>query len=190
MTKETMRAEVATRVKNLSATYCREADAAICRCVTQSEPYRKAKTVFCYVGRKQEIDTMALLRAVLRDGKALAVPLCLAEKGRMEARRIAGLGDLVSGRYGILAPKLSCPVIAPEEIDLAIVPCCTGNATGQRLGYGGGYYDRYLLKTKCPTMLLCRHQLERSDIPVEPHDVRLDYFVTERGVVICKTEDE
>ena len=133
---------------------------------------------------------MALLRAVLRDGKALAVPLCLAEKGRMEARRIAGLGDLVSGRYGILAPKLSCPVIAPEEIDLAIVPCCTGNATGQRLGYGGGYYDRYLLKTKCPTMLLCRHQLERSDIPVEPHDVRLDYFVTERGVVICKTEDE
>ena len=90
----------------------------------------------------------------------------------------------------VVGGLVSCPVIAPEEIDLAIVPCCTGNATGQRLGYGGGYYDRYLLKTKCPTMLLCRHQLERSDIPVEPHDVRLDYFVTERGVVICKTEDE
>ena len=67
-----------------------------------------------------------------------------------------------------------------------IVPCCTGNARGERLGYGGGYYDRYLAKAKCPTMLLCRHQLERDDIPMEPHDVTLDYFVTERGVVDCK----
>ena len=77
MTKQTMRAEVAARVKNLSPTYCREADAAICRCVTQSQPYQQAKTVFCYVGREREIDTMALLRAILRDGKVLAVPLCL-----------------------------------------------------------------------------------------------------------------
>ena len=189
MTKQTMRAEVAARVKNLSPTYCREADAAICRCVTQSQPYQQAKTVFCYVGTEREIDTMALLRAILRDGKVLAVPLCLPEKGRMEARRITGLGDLVSGRFGILAPKLECPKIAPEELELAIVPCCTGNATGQRLGYGGGYYDRYLPQTKCPTMLLCRHQLERSDIPVDGHDVQLDYCVTERGVVHCKVEE-
>ena len=186
MTKQTIRAEVSARVKNLSPTYCREADAAICRWVIQSAQYQKAKTVFCYVGTEREIDTMALLRAALRDGKTLAVPLCLPEKGYMEARRIEGLGDLVSGRYGILAPKLNCPVVAPEAIDLAIVPCCTGNAKGQRLGYGGGYYDRYLPRTGCPTMLLCRHQLEREDLPVDEHDVMVDYFVTERGVVNCR----
>lgn len=186
MTKQTMRAEMAARVKNLSPTYCREADAAICRCVVQSQPYQQANVVFCYVGTEREIDTMALLRAVLRDGKTLAVPLCLPEKGLMEARKIAGLGDLVSGRYGILAPRLNCPAVAPEEIDLAVIPCCTGNAGGQRLGYGGGYYDRYLPRTNCPSMLLCRHQLERGDIPVEPHDIQMDYFVTERGVVSCK----
>lgn len=189
MTKQTMRAEVAARLKNLSPTYCREADAAICRCVTQSQPYRQARTVFCYVGTEREIDTMPLLRAILRDGKALAVPLCLPERGRMEARRITGLGDLVSGRFGILAPKLDCPKIAPEELELAIVPCCTGSAAGRRLGYGGGYYDRYLPQTQCPAMLLCRHQLERNDIPVESHDVQLDYFVTERGIVSCKVEE-
>ena len=76
--------------------------------------------------------------------------------------------------------------VPPEDLDLAIVPCCTGNARGQRLGYGGGYYDRYLPGTRCPTMLLCRHQLEREDIPLEPHDVRMDYFVTERGLTDCK----
>ncbi len=186
MTKQTIRAETAARVKNLSPVYCREADEAICRRVLQSEPYQKANTVFCYVGTEREIDTMALLRAALRDGKRLAVPLCLPEKGRMEARQIAGLGDLVSGRYGILAPRLDCPVVAPEELELVIVPCCTGNARGQRLGYGGGYYDRYLPETRCPAMLLCRHQLEREDIPTEEHDVQLDYFVTERGVVKCR----
>ena len=119
------------------------------------------------------------------EDQTLAVPLCLPEKGMMEARRIEGLGDLVSGRYGILAPRLDCPVVAPESFDLAVVPCCTGNARGQRLGYGGGYYDRYLPRTSCPTMLLCRHQLEREDIPAEEHDILMDYFVTERGIVEC-----
>lgn len=190
MTKQTVRAEVAARTKNLSPVYCREADQAICRWVTQSRLYREAQTVFCYVGMEREIDTTALLRAVLRDGKRLAVPLCLPEKGLMEAREIRGLGDLVSGRFGILAPKLDCPAVEPEALDLAIVPCCTGNARGQRLGYGGGYYDRYLPRTKCPTILLCRHQLERGDIPVEEHDVQMDYFVSERGIVSCQTADE
>jgi len=185
MTKQTIRAEMAARVKNLSPVYCREADEAICRWVIGSAQYQGAKTVFCYIGTEREINTMPLLRAALRDGKTLAVPLCMPEKGVMEARRIESLGDLVSGRYGILAPRLNCPVVDPESLDLVIVPCCTGNAGGQRLGYGGGYYDRYLPRTKCPAMLLCRHQLEREDLPVEEHDVTVDYLVTERGITSC-----
>ena len=189
MTKQTLRADVAARVKNLSPIYCREADEAICRCVIQSDAYEKAQTIFCYVGTEREIDTMRLIHIMMRDGKNIAVPLCV-RKGVMEARRIVGMGGLVSGRYGILEPRLECPVVPPEELDLVIVPCCTGNARGQRLGYGGGYYDRFLPQTKCPTMLLCRHQLEREDIPVEPHDVQMDYFVTERGIVDCKAEQK
>ena len=185
MTKQTLRADIATRVKNLSPIYCKEADDAICRWVVQSDIYEKAQTIFCYVGTEREIDTMRLIHIMMRDGKKLAVPLCV-EKGVMEARRIEGMGDLVSGRYGILEPRLECPVVPPEELDLVIVPCCTGNARGERLGYGGGYYDRYLAKAKCPTMLLCRHQLERDDIPMQPHDVRMDYLITERGMVECK----
>ena len=187
MTKQTLRADVAARVKNLSPTYCREADEAICRWVIQSEAYEKAQTIFCYVGTEREIDTMRLIHIMMRDGKSVAVPLCV-KKGVMEARRIEGMGDLVSGRYDILAPRLVCPVVEPEELDLVIVPCCTGNANGERLGYGGGYYDRYLAKVKCPTMLLCRHQLERADIPLEPHDILMDYLVTERGIVSCRSK--
>ena len=187
MTKEAIRAEMAGRVKNLSPVYCREADAAICRGVLQSEAYRQAKVLLCYVGSEREINTSALLHAALRDGKILALPLCV-EKGVMEARQIAGLGDLVSGKYGILAPKLTCPVVEPEALELVVVPCAAGNERGERLGYGGGYYDRYLPRVSCPTMLLCRRHLLTDEIPLEEHDLRMDYLVTEWGVVSCKGE--
>lgn len=185
MEKSELRAQIAQQVKNLSPVYCREADAAICRWVLHSEAYREARTIFCYVGNAREIDTSEILRTALRDGKVLAAPLC-TEKGIMEARQIQGLGDLVSGKYGILAPKLHCPLVEPEDFDLCIIPCSTGNAKGQRLGYGGGYYDRYLPKTDCPTMLLCRGRLVHEDIPVESHDTIMTYFVTEDGVVECE----
>ena len=96
------------------------------------------------------------------------------------------MGDLVSGKFGILAPKLQCPLVPPEEIDLALVPCCTGNAGGQRLGYGGGYYDRFLPRTGCPALLLCRGQMVREDLPMDGHDVVMDYLVTEKGITACR----
>ena len=105
MTKKELRAKVAEAVKNLSEDYCHEADAAICRHVINSPMYRKARTIFCYVGNAREIDTFPLLRAALADGKIVATPLCTG-KGIMEARQIQGLGDLVSGKFDILAPKL------------------------------------------------------------------------------------
>ena len=186
MTKQELRKLIAGRVKNLSPVYCREADEAICRCLLQSQLYQKARTVLCYVGTNAEINTMPLLHAALRDGKILALPLCSQEKGIMEARQIMGLGDLVSGRYGILAPKLQCPLVEPGDIDLAVVPCATGNAKGRRLGYGGGYYDRYLPRTRCPAVLLCRTHIMREDIPMEDHDVVMDYLITEKGITACK----
>lgn len=185
MTKAELRAVIAEKIKNLSPTYCREADRAICAQVIQSPLYESAHTIFCYVGTSREIDTMPLLHAALRDRKVLALPYCRS-LGVMEARRISGLSDLVTGRYNILAPKLQCPVVEPEELDLAIVPCCTANGRGQRLGYGGGFYDRYLTKVKCPTVLLCRRHIICEDIPVEAHDLTMDYLVTERGMEDCR----
>ncbi len=185
MTKAELRAAIADRVKNLSPVYCREADAAICAHVLRSPLYESARTIFCYVGTSREIDTMPLLHAALRDGKALALPYCQS-LGVMEARRINDLSDLVTGRYNILAPKLQCPLVEPEDLDLAIVPCCTANSRGQRLGYGGGFYDRYLTRVKCPTVVLCRRHIVCEDIPVEDYDQIMDYLVTERGIADCR----
>ena len=183
MTKSELRKTIAAAVKNLSPTYCREADAAICRLVTNSPAYQKARTIFCYVGSDREIDTTALLRAAFQDGKILAVPLCTTP-GVMEARQVQGFSDLVSGKYGILAPKLHCPLVEPQDFDLAIVPCCTGNAKGQRLGYGGGYYDRFLAKASAAgTAVLCAECRLADALPREPFDLPCHYIITERQVL-------
>ena len=184
MTKQELRAVIAAEVKSLDTEYCKRADAAICRAVQDSELYQNARTVFCYIGTDREIDTKDLLTAALADGKRLALPLCVG-KGIMEARQIRSLDDLVNGKYDIPAPAADCPIIEAEEFDLVIVPCSTGNEKGQRLGYGGGFYDRYLGKTRCPKVLLCRKQLVKEDIPVEEHDLRMDFLATEDGMVTC-----
>ena len=185
MTKQELRKQIAAEVKALSSDYCARADAAICAAVRGSDLYKKAQTIFCYIGTEREIDTKALLLAALADGKRLALPLCVG-KGIMEAREIRSLDDLVNGKFDIPAPAESCPLVAPEKFDLVIVPCSTGNDKGQRLGYGGGFYDRYLGRTVGPKMLLCRKALVKDDIPVEEHDLIMDYLVTEDGLHDCK----
>ncbi len=182
--KLTLRKEIADAVRALSPDYCRAADDKICRHVAASAPFQKARTVLCYVGTQREIDTRSLLETILHAGKTLAVPLCI-KKGVMEARAVRSIDELCPGSFGILEPEPSAVFVSPESIDLAIVPCCTGNERGERLGYGGGYYDRYLLQTHCPTMLLCRDAIRREAIPVEAHDLRMEYFVSERGCIHC-----
>ena len=73
-----------------------------------------------------------------------------------------------------------------EALDLALVPCSTGSRSGRRLGYGGGYYDRFLPRTTCPKALLCRGRLVREDIPTEDHDQLMDFLVTEEGLTSCR----
>ena len=117
MTKKELRAVIAAEVAALDSVYCEKADAAICAAVWESDLYKNARTMFCYIGTDREIDTKALLLRALADGKRLALPLCVG-KGIMEAREIHSLNDLVSGKFGIPAPGEHCPIIEPEEFDL------------------------------------------------------------------------
>ena len=170
---------------SLPIEYRTAADARICRFVLDSGLFSTAQTILCYAGTNREIDTMPLLQGTLSAGKRLCLPLCTGS-GVMEARCITSLSQLSVGRYGILAPEPSGVRVLPEELDLVIVPCCTGNGKGQRLGYGGGYYDRYLPQTHCPTLRLCRSRLLTDPIPMDAHDVLMDYLVTEYGMTACE----
>ena len=173
--KKALRQEIKAAAVALDEGYTKEADLEIFSHVAGLSEYEQAGALFCFLGTSGEIED------ALRKGKRVGVPKCTA-RGIMEVREIRSLGDLEAGKYGILEPGAEAPVIQPEEINLAIVPCMSCSHDGRRLGYGGGYYDRYLVRTRAVKAVICRERIMRADIPVEPHDQLMDMVISEHGV--------
>lgn len=173
--------------QNMPAAGAAQADGRIRQNVLALPALQKAQTIFCYVGRGAEIDTAPLLQSLLDMGKQVAVPLCGAN-GQMGAHVITGLSQLQAGSYGILEPPEHAPQLAPQEIDLALVPCLSCSIQGWRLGQGAGYYDRYLSQTtqNCYKVALCREACLQNSVPHCEHDIQMNCLVTESAVyVVC-----
>lgn len=178
--KQALRETMKRRVSKLSGRYLSESSRAIQMHLFAMTEYQAANTVFCFVSTGQEIDTLPILTHVLETGKTLCVPRCTGET--MELRQITSLQQLHPGMYGIPEPDADAPLISTDDVDFAILPCVTCNHAGQRLGHGGGYYDRFLSKYRGGTVLLCREQLIREEIPVEPSDYPVPWVLTEVGL--------
>ena len=178
--KKILRRTIRQLERELSPDYRMESDRRIAALLLSLEAYRTAGTVCCFVGTAREIDTRPILRDALDAGKRLCVPRCGAP-GEMAMREIAALDQLSPGTMGILEPPENAPVILPEEIDFAVLPCLSCDIRGNRLGHGGGYYDRFLRAYHGAAVLLCRERLLQPAIPVESHDIAVPRVLTERG---------
>ncbi|MEG1569315.1 MAG: 5-formyltetrahydrofolate cyclo-ligase [Oscillospiraceae bacterium] len=141
--------------------------------ICQTARYKSAQTIFVFVGVGHEPCTLPFIEQALAEGKTLCVPLC-EETGIMTARKILAVNELAKGKFGIQEPPKAAAIIKAEDIDLTILPCLAADKHGNRLGYGGGYYDRFLANTACYKIILCRKELLQSSIPTERFDVRAD----------------
>ena len=168
--------------RTLSSDEKRFIDCKISDNLLKSDLYRDAACIFCYVSTSDEIGTAAILEQALTDGKTLCVPLC-GKDGSMTARKITALSELRTGHYGILEPSDTAPEIAPENIDLILAPALSCDRKGYRLGYGGGYYDRFLSRTNAVCAALCASQRMSAALPHEAFDRRCHYIITEREVL-------
>ncbi|MGM9638956.1 MAG: 5-formyltetrahydrofolate cyclo-ligase [Butyricicoccaceae bacterium] len=176
--KAALRRQIRAERRALEPEMRRAWDASIQAQVLALPAYRQARTVFCFIACGGEPETRGILRDVLAAGKRLAVPRCLSD-GIMEAVCIDGPGGLAPGMYGIPAPREDLPAISFDEIDFALVPALAYTAAGDRLGQGGGYYDRFMEKTKAFTCGVCYRRFLLDSVPVEPFDRRV-------GLVICE----
>jgi 5-formyltetrahydrofolate cyclo-ligase len=156
----------------------READDRIFQGVTSLLEYNSAETVFFYVSVTDEPDTIALIEDAHKRGKRVCVPRC-ASGGTMHAYAIRGADDLQRGKYDIPEPKDACPLVPPSEIGLIIVPCVCCSRDGYRLGYGGGFYDRWLEQRTAPAAVLCFEEMLVPAVPREQHDQRADILVSD-----------
>lgn len=161
-------------------------DAGIFRQLTTLESWRKARTIFLYCSTAEEVGTAQLMEDALQQGKRVCVPLCTEKKGEMYACEIQSVSQLAPGHFGIPEPPGNAPRVPPQSIDLCIVPCLAADPFGNRLGYGGGYYDRFLAQTTAETIVLCPENCFLSQLPAEPHDRRCNRIVTERQVHIAR----
>ena len=182
--KKRLRAEIREKRRTLDPAYVRAADAEIARRLTALPEFQAARSIFCFISLPQEIDTLPILARAWAEGKLVAAPRCGPE-GSMRLLVIRGPEDLAEpGFFGIREPKEDCPEVSPEDIDLTIVPCVTADRTGMRLGYGGGYYDRFFAeKGAGARAVLCRTKLLSECVPAGAHDHRIPVVVTEEGVI-------
>lgn len=180
-TKSELRRAFKARGAALTGEYREQADRAIREAVLQSGLWQRAERVFVYVSMWAEPDTRALIGAALGEGKRVYVPLCCPDK-TMKAVRIRSLDELRPSAMGIPEPPADSEAATPGELELAVVPCVTATAAGARLGHGAGYYDRFLRLHACPTLCLCYGQMLADALPMDEHDIWMDFVVTEAGI--------
>ena len=142
--------------------------------------YRKADTVLTYVSTEIEVDTRCIISAALANGKRVAVPRCVPGTREMEFYYINGLDDLSPGAFGVLEPLPdSCEILTDFTQGICIVPGLCFDAMGFRLGYGKGYYDRFLSGFSGVTVGLCYVDCVKWRLPHGRFDRPVHLLLTE-----------
>ncbi len=179
--KKLLRGEIRALITKEFLPRREEISRGICQNVLRYAPYQKAKTVFLFIGTSREIDTCAIVEDAWKSSKRVCVPRCI-EGNRMVLCQIESMADLQSGAYGILEPLAHCPILPHNEVDFALIPCLASSRKGDRLGKGGGYYDRFLEAYRGSAAMVCPEMLLRDAIPLLPHDRQIRPVITERGI--------
>lgn len=144
-----------------------------------------AAVLLLFASFGSELDTAPLIDWALGRGQVVALPRVLGPRSMTAFRVRDPQADLVAGTWGIREPREGLEEVPPGAIDTVVVPGACFTEDGERCGYGGGFYDSYLPRTRPSTArvaLAFEAQLV-DDLPAEPHDLPVDVIVTERRVV-------
>ena len=137
---------------------------------------KKAKMIGCFAGLANEVQTLSLL------DKSLNLCFPRVQGKDMMFYAVNSIDELDKGSFGILEPKQGCPLVNIEQIDIMLIPCVALDKKGTRIGYGQGYYDRYLRDYRGLKIALCfAETISTNKIPSEEHDVKMDMYIDEKG---------
>lgn len=159
---------------------------AACKHLTHTEQFHAADIVMIFLSMPDEIDTGAIALAAWQTGKTVAVPSVSWEHRRLTPIVITSLEAGVTwDRHGVPEPPEHGEPVPIEMLDLIVVPALAFDRTGQRLGRGGGFYDRLLAHDECHAVtfgIAFNEQLVDS-LPAEPHDHPVDMLATDEHVI-------
>lgn len=183
MDKKALRRAIYAVRDALSPEEIRLKSEAIARRLYDLEQYRESGTIMFFLSFRSEVDTRPAVEESLARGKKVLVPKAMLAARELVPSYLLDWGtDLAPGAYGIPEPRPEALRPAgPAAVDLLIVPGVAFDLKGNRLGYGGGYYDRFFarLRPGVPLAALCFELQLVQSIPVEPWDRRVDFIITE-----------
>lgn len=187
MNKRTLRSEILNKRKSLSKDDVNGKSSAISKLLFSTDEYRSSKYIMCYIDFRNEVRTEEIIRTALKEGKNIIIPISVVETRQLILSQLLDYDkELEAGTYGILEPKKEfIREVNPELIDLVLMPGVAFDRRGYRIGYGGGYYDRFLTKIdkSVPKIALA------FDLQMVPHvvegryDIAVDYIITEKEIV-------
>jgi len=149
---------------------------------------KESKNIMIYVSYRSEVSTNKLIISLLNNNKRIFAPYCIKDKKRMEVVEIENPDqDLEKGAYGIKEPakRIRNNKIDPKNLDIVVVPAVAFSKSGYRVGYGGGYYDRFLerLANKTITIGINYEEMLFDTVPKEDHDLAVDMVVTDKRLL-------
>lgn len=164
-------------------------DEMICNALAESALYRKSQSIFVFVSVGEEVNTYPIIEAALEAGKKVFIPYLPKGSKEMLAVPLGSLSSLVPGAYGIPTSKEAqespdAHALVPRHIDLCLTPGLLFDTQGYRIGYGGGYYDRFIAGALSSTCIgLCyAAQISVSPLPHDAWDKPVSYLLSENGL--------
>ena len=187
--KKTIRQEILLKRDAIPETIKKEKDTAIRQGILHLSEFTNAKTILFYASFRSEVDTSEMIKITLGQGKRVILPKVDKENKKLKLYEIKDMNELAKGYMGILEPSVSEERLTGlDDIGLVIIPGAAFDVSGNRLGYGAGFYDRLLagIKKKIPVIAPAYEEQIIEKIPSEPHDVKVKKIVTDMRVIECE----
>ena len=188
--KKTLRKLSLEKRRNTDGEILKELSKDICAHILNSDRYKNYSLIYGYMAVRGEADISPVLKKALSDGKRVALPKCMDKCGKMSFFEIKSFDDLTKGPFGISEPKPS-HLLEEDEDSLMLVPGVAFDIkSGRRIGYGAGYYDRYLKDHHPCVKMGVSYELTVFDIPdTDITDISMDMIVTEKMIYDCKNNN-
>ncbi|WP_153722335.1 5-formyltetrahydrofolate cyclo-ligase [Sporosarcina cascadiensis] len=191
MDKQQLRKQVLQQLHQLNPSDHEQRSTLIQERVLASDEFKHARTIGITLSRFPEVATHRLIQIAWQAGKRIAVPKCTASSREMDFRLIESFNQTETVYMDLREPIIEqTESVEPEEIDLQIVPGVVYSLEGYRIGFGGGYYDRYLLCYPFETISLAFERQIMDNIDREPHDIPVSYLFTDERIIDCQKARE
>lgn len=149
-----------------------------------SDLWKNAQAIGTYLSIGSEWDTLNIVKQALAEGKEVAVPKTMPETKELLFYGITDMDQTTTGNFGLIEPIVTeTQRTEKDAIDLLIVPGLVFTKEGYRVGFGGGYYDRFLTDFIHTTVSLVHTNQLVNSFPIEPFDIPVNYLVTEKGIL-------